>query len=700
MGGRLLVGAPLQGSRSFTMGELLSRIRSDDEIQSGFIRLAIWLFGVTYIGMAAYSGHYLVQLPLFALSFGVYFVLFLGTLVSAWFRPGVLWRSQASIVLDASAVSLTVFLTQDVLGPFFLFYIWIFIAYGVRYSRVGLITAVTSSVLGYSIVVGALGAWASQPYQIGFGYGALLVLPLYLDRLLRRLTNAKLQAEQANRAKGTFLANASHEIRTPLNGVVGMTNLLGDTRLSEKQRSLVSSLNASATQLTALLNDLLDLSRYESSMTEIEHKRFDLHNCLHSALLMYTGPAHEKSIELLCEIPPSVPRNITSDPLRLQQIVSNLVNNAIKFTDGGIVRLRAECLDNGRLRVEVSDTGIGMTEEQVSHLFEPFVQAEASTQRRYGGTGLGMAIVKRLVKLLDASIEVHSEVGHGTRLSIDLPIKDADAPAQATPYAGRCALVLDDSPGSESLVMDYLQATGLQCEGTGSVDTFLRRVAQADIAVVSNTRDRSKLAHLLTEIGRQNLNLPLCVLTDLQSEIPVKLSALTPNHRVVTKPVFPGNLYPALEALLCDQQATPSHPSETPVSSTAAGRILIADDNHINATILDSYLRKAGFDTVLATDGLQAWQLIQTEQFDAAVVDLRMPGLSGLEVAERLHQSPDLATLPLILLSASTAEELRQEASTSGFSALLSKPVIYQELLTAVNEAIETGTSERGQAQA
>lgn len=339
-------------------------LRANREFQSALVRMGFWVFGVIYVGSAAYTGYYQIDWVYFFPLFGVYFLFFTGVLISVLIRPEWTARQYLGLVLDITAVSLAIFLTGDV-SPFYLVYIWILIYASTRYGRGHLIFASVLNLLTCTLTIVVLDAWRTHPYEVVFVLLLLVVLPMYQHSLLRKLQQARYEAEVANQAKGNFLAIMTHELRTPLTGVVGMTNLLQSTPLDAEQREYVDSIVSSAEVLQALIGDVLDLSKIEAKQLHLESVAFDLRGSMKEVCAALETQALAKGLEVILRIDPKLPDRMIGDKLRVRQILFNLIGNAVKFTDRGEVRVHAswcpfdELMHRPHLLLEVLDTGPG-----------------------------------------------------------------------------------------------------------------------------------------------------------------------------------------------------------------------------------------------------------------------------------------------------------------------------------------------------
>ena len=511
------------------------------------------------------------------------------------------------------------------------------------------------------------------------------------------LKKAKYAAKKANLAKSEFLANMSHEIRTPMNAITGLSQLLLDTSLSQQQKNYLQKIYNSSKSLLGIINDILDYSKIEAGKLGLEEIDFSLEETLHTLASLFCLRAEEKGVELFTEIIPTTPMMINGDPLRFGQVLSNLVGNALKFTEEGEIYVKIEQIssnDKEWLYCSVRDTGIGMTEAQIEQLFRSFSQADTSTTRKYGGTGLGLTISKRLVELMGGEIGVESVFGKGSNFFFSIPLRPAER-TEPLPLRPMKTLVVDDQDTSLEILSRILNAWSFDVSLANSGSEALRKIREVkrigqpfDLILLDwkmpeiNGLD---LAYQLREEYSDSLLHPLVIMvTAFQKEMILQTAEDLPVDAILEKPITPSRLHDVTAELQYGKKKVSYLPQVKEkdlfqiTKAIHGAQVLLVEDNETNQLVAREFLRKMGVLVEIASNGIEAVTMATGREYDIILMDLQMPEMDGFNATRHIRSAGK--TVPIIAMTAAVMAEDRKSATLAGMDEHISKPIDPEEL--------------------
>lgn len=685
--------------------------RSDVEMEQAVIRIILPVIAficIFFISPETEEGHGRRYIGLWLMGGYVQFALLLlgAILLNKWSPKG---RRVAGIVADIAIYSAALGLIDDLAAPWYWIPLWVTVGNGFRYGEKYLYLSLALS------FIGVICASLVNPYwreHLGFTSGVLLaivVVPGYVAVLLRRLNAATQRAEEASRAKSDFVARMSHEIRTPLNGIIGLSELLKSSKLEREEREYVDAIHSSGQILLNLLEDILDISKIEAGKMTIERVPFDLYELLGTTVRMFSPMAEKKGFVFQSHVGKDVPADLIGDPLHLRQVLINLAGNAIKFTETGSVDLRCHVLRREHaevlLRFQVIDTGIGIPEAAKARIFDKFSQADESTTRRFGGSGLGTTISKQLVDLMGGQLGFESTEGVGTRFWFDLGFEEGRSEETDGAETLRECRVLRMSrhPALTTEVTLALTRWGVPYQDVRTIPEAISRLMTGlgsstpyEVLLLDEVPLDQEMRDFLTGFDRE-LALPnLSIIAKAAEEIPPSTArALAAKILLLVGP-FERKLL--MEAIQAARQGSKENKKVISLTDHLERRrtlardikVLVAEDNATNRMVVGRILERAGIRHQLVGDGYAALEALEKEVYDLVILDMQMPGASGLEVFKlySFAHAGEEGRTPFVILTANATLEARREAQSVGIEHFLVKPVSAIRLLEVIGKAV------------
>jgi len=686
--------------------------RPDTEHEQAIVRVFVYSGLFLYLLPQAFGGAAVRNEanPLFFSAMICFMVL--AAVVFAWiylFPAASPVRRVTASFIDIGATTFFMYNLGEYGTPFYVVYLWIIFGNGFRYGKAYLYNSLVWSVIGFSLVLAVNDYWvAHRTLGIGLLVG-MIVLSSYVGRLVKRLFDSLHREEAANQAKRRFLSTVSHEMRTPLNAIVGMNDLLRDTNLNSEQAEMVKAMHEASQSMLKLIENVLDISKIEAGKVNIEETDFDLHSLINGTSGVLAPQAEIRGLQFRAHVMPEVPHALRGDPYHLRQVLYNLIGNGIKFTQSGSVTLSVSSLGESehavRLRFTIEDTGIGIAPEAQERIFESFVQADDSTTRRYGGTGLGTTISKQLVEMMGGQIGLNSTPGKGSLFWFELPFKK-----QMGGQVPEASLRLNDSrimllgfADSELQGLEQDLATwGARTGRAAGVEAAAARLAEAQslghpyhlvLVRESPQIEPNRIPGRLRNSRSQKAP-PTVLCTPGVSQIRIADALAGGFVAVLEMPFKTRLLFNVIHSATAVQG---SQEGVISLSDYYAARdanrrryqILVAEDNAVNQRVIVGILERAGHRVRVVDDGEQALDVLENERFDVVIMDLNMPELGGLDAARAYRfMDPEAIQVPIIMLSADVTSEAMKECEDAGIDAFLPKPIEARRLLDTIASLI------------
>jgi two-component system sensor histidine kinase RpfC len=677
--------------------------RPDTEHEQAIVRVVIGVLLFLYLlpNAHVFTGGTLDPASLYFGMMLLYQICAAAILAGILIWPGVsVARRLLGAVVDLGAVTFFMSQSGSIGVPFLLIYIWVTLANGFRFGPRYLMFSLALSVVGFAVVLASNEFW-EQYFDLGLWLMVgMIALAFYVRSLVTKLFDAIARAEAANHAKRRFISVVSHEMRTPLNAIIGMADLLRDTSLSREQADMLQTLRGSSRVMLGLVDDVLDFSKIEAGKVVLEKTDFDIHALVNSTCRIVAAQATAKGVEFVVSIMPEVPPAVRGDPNYLRQTLINLAGNAVKFTERGSVTVHvsaaAETDAAVRLNFSIRDTGIGIAPEAQARIFESFTQADQSTTRRFGGTGLGTAIAKQLVGLMGGKIGLESAVGLGSTFWFELTLdKQLERAGAGSGELAGARVMLVGFPAPERGALEQALA------GWGATPVAVAAVEEGVSRLVAEISLARPYHSALLYTSGQDLKLaqrfrraapdpaPPTVLAVPRDADVQRFEALSSGFAAVLElPFEKRQLFNVLHSVAAGDDVREGVVRLQDYARRTAAkklRVLVADDNPVNREVISKILERAGHTVTASHDGEGALDALERERYDIVLLDRNMPGMGGAEALQALRlMTRGRERLPVIMLSADVTLEAKREALEAGADAFLPKPIEALKLLDEI----------------
>ena len=672
--------------------------RPDTEHEQGILRLVISSLVFLYLLPDALLQQDTLPLYVMGIHLLLALIIFFRIAYSTNVSPG---RRVFAQFADVAAISWYMAVFGEPAGWLLLLYIWVTLGSGFRFGARYLLSELGMSVVGFGVVLYVNDFWRAHT---ALGIGLLVgmsAVSLYVLSLVRRMFDAIARAEAANLAKRRFVSVVSHELRTPLNAISGMADLLRDTQLNREQADMLQTLRGSSRVMLGLIEDVLDFSKIEAGKVVLERTEFDLHALVNSTCRIVAAQAAAKGVEFVVSLMPEVPPAVRGDPHHLRQVLINLAGNAVKFTDAGSVTVhvsvQAETESSVRLKFSIRDTGIGIAPEAQSKIFDSFTQADQSTTRRFGGSGLGTTIAKQLVLLMGGRIGLESAIGLGSTFwfEIDLEKQPEHAEAASGDLAGARILLVGFPPQERAAMEEALGGWGAAATAVASVeDGVARLVSEISLAkpyhsaLLYASGEDLQLAQRFRRTAPNPA--PPTVLAVPRDADVRRFEVLSSGFASVLElPFDKRRLFNVLHSVAAGEEVHEGVVRLQDYARRGAAslklRVLVADDNPTNREVIGKILERSGHAVTLVNDGEQTLDAVEADAHDLVILDRNMPGMGGMQALQALRlMTRGRERLPVIMLSADATPEAKREALAAGADVFLPKPIEALRLLDEI----------------